>query len=346
MSKIDRPKAPKKRPTVAHYEAGLAAAQSGDIEGALQEYGKVLEHEFIVRAMPGFLDDVLALGEPGETLLRNKRDNWQEQIRHANWSPFTVDNMQSFNAFLDDSERDISFYQDLIADPSSRDAAVLICLGAILYRLENSGRDHEIRLYASAFVSRLEHVVTSPQADYKSKIISSRLPHIRDACIHAAVYLGDFDLAARAVQNLVLYCPYPSLYFEVKLLAEKYGEIVQVPLEASFNQLNVLDKLRIIVSECLAQTDPEDLISIGAPIDEYSPEADALVSLLRPNITVEELTTHLDEIWRLKFGQHWKSNEEQLSGPYDAPHYKAPDLSESAKRIHEAVQPHLDTGAS
>lgn len=342
MSKSDRHKVRSKRPADVHREAGLVAAQAGDIAGALEEYGMVLEHEFFVRAMPGFLDDVLALGEPGELLLRNHRDRWEEVIRQANWSPFTVDNMELFNAFLNDSERDISFYEDLIADPLSKDASVLICLGAILFRLENSGRVDEIRLYASAFVSRLEQVVTSPQAGDKSTIISSRLPHIRDAFIHAAVYLGDSDMAARAVQNLVLYCPYPSLYFEVKLLAEKYGEIIQVPLELAFDKINVLDKLRIIVSECLAQTDPEDLISIGAPRDEYAPEADALVSLLRPNIAIDELTAHLNEIWRLKFGQYWKSSDGQLSGPYDFLNYKAPDFSESAKRIHKAIQPHLD----
>lgn len=341
MSKSDQRKPRKKRPIYAHHEAGLVAAQACDIGGALEQYGTVLEHEFFVCAMPGFLDDVLALGEPGEILLRDHRDRWEEQIRQANWSPFTVDNMELFNTFLDDSERDISFYEDLIADPSNKDAAVLICLGAILFRLENSGRADEIRLFASAFVDRLEHVVTNPRANDKSKIIRSRLSHIRDACIHAAVYLGDSGLAARAVQNLLLYYPYPSLYFEVKLLAEKYGEIVQVPLELAFNQINVLDKLRIIVSECLAQTDPEDLISIGAPRDEYSPEADALIPLLRPNITVDELTANLYEIWRTKFGQYWKSNDGQLIGPYDSPNYKAPDLSESAKRILDAIQPHL-----
>lgn len=341
MPNNDRHNARSKRSTDAHHEAGLVAAQAGDIAGALEEYGTVLGHEFFVRAMPEFLDDVLALGEPGEILLRDHRDRWEEEIRKANWSPFTVDNMELFNVVLNDSERDICFYQDLIADPLSNDAALLICLGAILFRLENSGRDDEIRLYASAFVSRLEHVVTSSQAEDNAKIISSRLSHIRDACIHAAVYLGDSDMAARAVQNLLLYCPYPSLYFEVKLLAEKYGEIIQVPLELAFNQINVRDKLGIIVSECLAQTDPEDLISIGAPLDEYSPEASALVSSLTLNITIDELTAHLNEIWRLKFGQYWKSSDGRLGGPYDSPNYKAPDLSESAKKIFEAIEPHL-----
>ncbi len=254
---------------------------------------------------------------------------------------YAVDNMELFNAFLKESERDISFYEDLIADPLSKNAAALICLGAILFRLEKGGRADEIRLYAFAFVDRLEHVVTNKPANDKSKLISSRLPHIRNACIHAAVYLGDSDLAARAVQNLLLYCPYPSLYFEVKLLADEYGEIVQVPLELAFNQFSVLDKLRIIVSGCLAQTDPEDLISIGAPRDEYSPEADALIPLLSPDISVEELTAILYEIWRTKFGQYWKSNDGQLIGPYDSPDYKAPDLSQSAHRICEAIQPYL-----
>lgn len=341
MSKSDRHKTQSKRSIDAYHEAGLAAARAGDIACALEQFGKLLEHEFFIRAKPGFLDDVLALGKPGELLLRDQRDRWEEEIRQANWSPFTVDNMELFNTFLNDSERDIGLYENLVADSLSKDGAVLICLGAILFRLEDSGRDDEIRLYASAFVSRLEKIVTSPRASGENKIISSRLPHIRNACIHAAIHLGDSDLAARAVQNLLLYNPKPSLYFEMKLLAEKYGEIIQVPLELAFNQINVLDKLRIIVSECLAQTDPEDLISIGAPLDEYAPESDALVSLLKPNTTVEELTAQLYEIWRLKFGQYWKSNDGQLSGPYDAPSYKAPDLSESAKRILEAIEPHL-----
>lgn len=340
MSKSERHKARNQRPTDAHREAGLAAAQAGDISGALKHYDCVLEQEFFIGAMPGFLDDTLALGEIGEILLRKHRDRWEAQIRQTNWSPFTFDNMKLINAVLNDSERDISFYEALIADTSSSDAAVLLCLGIILLRLENSGRADEIRLYASAFVDRLEQVVTDPRVNDKSKIISPRLAHIRDACIHAAVYLGDLDLATRAVKNLLFYCSYPSLYFEVKLLADKYGEIIQVPLELALNQINVLDKLRIIVSECLAQTDPEDLISSGAPRDEYSSEADALISLLSPNITVDELTTHLQEIWRLKFGQYWKSKDGQLIGPYDLPNYKAPDLSASANRIFEAIQIH------
>ncbi len=76
-------------------------------------------------------------------------------------------------------------------------------------------------------------------------------------------------------------------------------------------------------------------------MDEYAGEAAALVSTLRIDSTLEQVTHDLNEIWRSKFGRYRNLKDGQFSESYDFPDYKAPDLREAAYKIYEALRHYL-----
>lgn len=61
---------------------------------------------------------------------------------------------------------------------------------------------------------------------------------------------------------------------------------------------------RIVVNNVLIQGDPEDLIAIGAPRDEYEPETRVIVDYIIKNkdiITTEKLAMHICRVFNSYF---------------------------------------------
>lgn len=343
MSDNDQIHPSRKSPWQTHYEAGLAAAHSGNVDCALEQYTLVLERRGFIRALPGFVDNVLLLGDCGQSLIRKYRNLWEDQIREGSRTHYTIANIKLFNASLQEPERDIHFYEELRSNLSTKDAALLICLGALIIRLGESGHTYKAMLYAADFAEQLESLVTNSERIEASKAIKALLPDIRIAFIRTIVQ-GDPNLVSRAVQSLLFYCPQPTIYFELKLLAEAHGEVIQIPLNKAFNRITLADKLRIIISESLIDSDPEGFVALGAPLDEYAGEAEAVLATLQPETTVDGLTDNLYRIWKIKFGRYRQFKDGKLSEPpIDVPNYKPPDLTEAARKIYEAILPYLDS---
>ncbi len=324
MSDSDQRPPRRKPPWKIHHEAGLAEARVGNIAAAISHYEDMLQ----LRVQPDVLADVLALGEPGKILLRKRRDLCETQIRQTACRHYTVHGMQLYNAFLNEPERDLRFYEELCADPFVKDVALLNCIGAVMIRLEGAQRLDELRPYAVAFSDRLEKLVTNSQIEDKSKVIRRSLRVcVRTVSVRAAIYSGDANLVSGLVHNLLIHCPCPLMYCELQRLAETHGAIIQVPLDQTFARLSLLERLTIIVSECLADWDQEGYVRDGAPRDEYESVAASLVATLRPDTTIDELTISINKVFQSSFS------------PYERP----PNLVDCAQNIYDAVHPFLNS---
>ena len=70
--------------------------------------------------------------------------------------------------------------------------------------------------------------------------------------------------------------------------------------------------LLIAVNEALSVIDPEGLLELGAPVDEYSSEAQEITSqiaaLLADDLTLESITGVIRDVWVRAFGPF--SNED------------------------------------
>lgn len=62
----------------------------------------------------------------------------------------------------------------------------------------------------------------------------------------------------------------------------------------------------------LAQHDPEGLVQLGAPRDEYEPEARDLATQLVPVTTLEECTVVAERVWQHYFARISTSCRQRL----------------------------------
>lgn len=319
----------------AAYDAGLRAAQSGDLESALDFYGQVFHRDPFLSALPGFVDSVMALGDDGERLIRKFRDFWQLQIVQGRCRHSTVQNLMLLNEGLNDPEYDVRYYEELFENPKREECSMLFCLGAIMSRLNKLERHQEIRKYAIPFVDELERLVAR-----------SARHHIPAGhglvCVRSAVDIGDHDLIYRAALNLLLFCASQCIYFELKKMAKELpSDTIRLALVAVFESMEPREKLKIIVSERFFQIDPEGFALIGCPPDEYSSEAAALVETLCADTNAEQIQNNLERIWLAQFGTYYQVKGDHISEPREIPDYKPPDLSNAAEKIFESVAPYL-----
>jgi hypothetical protein len=155
--------------------------------------------------------------------------------------------------------------------------------------------------------------------------------------------LDDSKLSARMIKSFLSILPIPSVYFELKVLAAKYGEPISAPLDNCYCLFSTKDKLRIIICECLNLTDPEGLVALGAPLDEYAGEAQAILEVLKPNLSIDELAESLYRIWKQKFGTIVLVRGDEIGGRHANSDYVCPDLTEPAAKIFTAVSPFLSS---
>ena len=145
------------------------------------------------------------------------------------------------------------------------------------------------------------------------------------------------------INSFLSILPIPSVYFELKSLAAKYGEPISAPLDNCYCQFSTKDKLRIVICECLNVTDPEGLIAMGAPLDEYAGEAQAILEVLKPNISIDEFAESLYGIWKQKFGTIVLVRGDEIGDRHVNSDYECPDLTETAAKIFTAVSPFLSS---
>lgn len=321
MSKEDQSRPRTKSHWSNHHDVGLAAAEAGDFKTALAEFDLVVKQRGYVRYPPNFLQNVLSLGDEGRTLLRHFRNTvereFERRYRSHHW---TIIFLRELNACLQEPERDIEFYKVLKANAAAPEDVLLNCLGAIIGRLYESARYHEAQEFLSDFVSTIMELEPAK----KRKVIHSIHSHARIAAVQTAVRSGDSETIDSLVSNLVLGDSCPTIYLELKELCERDGDSIKIPLLSAYEKIDIWDRLTIMVSECLIITDPELLIQGGAPLDEYSREAAAIVATLQPETSLQDLLTDLQRIWRWQFGNQRTQN-----------------LHESAEKIFQTIQPFL-----
>ena len=133
MSQSNNKCTPRKHPRQVEYEAGLAAAQRGDTESALAHYASLFrQKEFFYGSLGSFVSDVLSVGKAGSDLVLSQRDECEARIRENRTTFYTFDNLILFNRSIGTPNRDIAFYQNLLAEPSSSVQSLLLILGVII----------------------------------------------------------------------------------------------------------------------------------------------------------------------------------------------------------------------
>ncbi|CAM6004045.1 unnamed protein product [Sphagnum balticum] len=319
-------------PIQACYKAGLEAAQSGDVETALSLFRDVFEGKVDARHYPQLLEATIALGPRGEELVRHHRNLVENDILSSHLSHSTLGNLTLFNNALGEPEGDLRLYRELQESDST--LAIHLCLIVILNRLKNSNRNDEQLKLSVQFVAglaQLKNLLGS--ASWMLPAITANAALICFDNVYAA---GDVVIASQAIRHAMLSFPKPLVIFKLRRLAET-NEVARVTFEEAFDELELLDQLTFIISDCLREHDPEGLISIGAPLEEYEPEARELAPAMHQGISTGEILTRLNIIWQGKFGQVYRFGGGERDGPFEARDFVLPDLSESAKSIVSAI---------
>lgn len=150
----------------------------------------------------------------------------------------------------------------------------------ILQQVESSGQHTE----ATSCIADLEEVLDAlddADAGIRQELLTLWLvPHICADAIKISINMDELQAARRICTHLFALASDSGVYFLMEEVSESCGDVLHPTLEAAFSGMASRQKAEILIARILNEHDPEGLVAMGCPRDEYTGEARRIANSL------------------------------------------------------------------